>query len=306
MGSASPVTTSQSTAVAERNAPAGTPTAIPSATGTITPTSVAPTPQDQPSPTATPSPTPTPTPTPPPTPHPTAMPSPTPTPVPVTDGGEDARWAQAIHTSDGGIVGVVTTESLNVRAAPSLGAPVVDTKYAGHPVVIRQTVQGDQVNGNATWYRIGDGRFIASTFVEPLAAAKPPRTFAGHWVDISLSTFYAIAYDGDRPVYAAIITAGRGNKTPLGVFQIERRVRDETMDSATVGIPKGDPEYYYLINVQFTQYFKEGGYGLHGNYWTPPSNFGGFTSNGCVGLQNSDAEWFWNFLSLGSTVSIHD
>ncbi|MDW8006847.1 MAG: L,D-transpeptidase, partial [Thermomicrobium sp.] len=35
------------------------------------------------------------------------------------------------------------------------------------------------------------------------------------------------------------------------------------------------------------------------------SQFGGFTSNGCVGLLNSDAEWFWNFLTIGSVVSIH-
>ena len=61
----------------------------------------------------------------------------------------------------------------------------------------------------------------------------------------------------------------------------------------------------YLENVEFTQYFLAGGYALHGNYWTPEANFGGFTSNGCVGLMNHDAEFFWNWMNPGDYISIH-
>src|SRR5690606_19564080 len=130
-------------------------------------------------------------------------------------------------------------------------------------------------------------------------------TYSGRWLDVNLSNFYAIGYEGSRPVYAAIITAGRDGKTPVGTFNVMYRVRNETMDSATVGIPKGHPNYYYLENVQFTQYFKSGGYAMHQNYWTPKSAFGGFGSNGCVGFLLPDAEWMWGFLSNGSAASIH-
>lgn len=217
----------------------------------------------------------------------------------------DYRWSRAVATDDGAVFGRVTASTLAIRNAPRNDAAILRWTYARHPVPIRGLVLGDPVEGNPIWYELGDGHNVAATWVEPLVPDLPPQRFGGHWVDVSLRSFYAVAYDGDRPVYVAIITAGRDGKTPVGVFQIFYRVRNETMDAATVGIPPGSPGYYYLTNVQFTQYFKSGGYALHGNYWTPPSQFGGFTSNGCVGLLNSDAEWFWNFLNIGSVVSIH-
>ncbi|MDI3340482.1 MAG: L,D-transpeptidase family protein [Sphaerobacter sp.] len=266
------------------------------------------TPSAQPSPTPTPEPTPMPTPTPTPTATPTPEPSPTPEPTPSPEPSvplDDPRWAEAIHTRDGGVVGVVTATSLNIRSAPHLDATIVDKTYARHPVIIYEAVAGDPVDGDPTWYRVGAGRYVAAALVAPLVVPPPPQTFPGHWLDVNLSTFYAIAYDGATPVYAALITAGRDGKTPTGVFQILRRVRTETMDAATVGIPKGHPDYYYLEDVQFTQYFAEGGYALHQNYWTPPWAFGGFGSNGCVGLLLPDAAFLWEFLAVGATVAIH-
>jgi hypothetical protein len=217
----------------------------------------------------------------------------------------DTRWSSALRTQEGWPMGVVTADSLSIRSSPSLNASVVGTTYKRHPVEIQDIVTGDDVDGAPIWYKIADGQYVAAAWIAPFVPEKPPATYSGHWIDVSLTNFYAIAYDGDQPVYAAIITAGRDGKTPLGVFHIQSRVEDETMDSATVGIPKGDPHYYYLEHVMYTQYFKSDGYAVHGNWWTSPWNYGGFTSNGCVGLQNSDALWFWNFLNIGSTVQIH-
>jgi len=270
-------------------------TAPPTATPTPSPTPEPPTPT--PEPTATPVP-------------PTATPEPTTTPEPteppesdgtVLDG--DPAWLDAIHTGDGARMGVVEATELNIRAAPSLDAPVLTTTFARHTVSVYELVTNADDGGR--WYRIGEGRYVSAEYVAPFVAPSPPETFDGHWVDVNLSSFYAIAYDGDTPVYSAIITAGRDDRTPLGTYNVFYRVEDETMDSATVGIPKGDPEYYYLEHVMYTQYFKAGGFALHGNYWTPPSQFGGFTSNGCIGLLDADAGWLWRFLGEGSTVNIH-
>ena len=217
----------------------------------------------------------------------------------------DTRWSSALRTQEGWAMGVITADSLSIRSAPSLSASVVGTTYKRHPVEIQDIVNGDDVDGAPIWYKIADGQYVAAAWVAPFVPQKAPATYSGHWIDVSLTNFYAIAYNGDQPVYAAIITAGRDGKTPLGVYHIQYRVEDETMDSATVGIPKGDPHYYYLEHVMYTQYFKDDGFAVHGNWWTAPANYGGFTSNGCVGLQNSDALWFWNFLNVGSTVQIH-
>jgi lipoprotein-anchoring transpeptidase ErfK/SrfK len=146
---------------------------------------------------------------------------------------------------------------------------------------------------------------VPALYLDPMLLPAAPQIYGGHWVDVNLSEFYAVAYDGSTPVHVAIITAGRDGRTPLGVFNVISRVRSETMDSSTVGFPPGHPEYYYLENVEFTQYFFGGGYALHGNYWTAEANFGRFSSNGCVGLMHADAEFFWNWLYIDSVVSVH-
>ncbi len=79
------------------------------------------------------------------------------------------------------------------------------------------------------------------------------------------------------------------------------------MDSLTIGLPRDAPEGYYIKDILFTQYFDWQGDALHLNYWQPASVFGRQpTSHGCVGLRYADAEFFWNFLSLGSRVVIGD
>jgi lipoprotein-anchoring transpeptidase ErfK/SrfK len=43
-------------------------------------------------------------------------------------------------------------------------------------------------------------------------------------------------------------------------------------------------------------------YGIHGTYWH--NNFGVPMSHGCVNLPNHEAEWFYNFASVGTPVSV--
>lgn len=228
-------------------------------------------------------------------------PSPVATDVDLPVGGGD--WSGAVQTPDGAFMGAVTSVELNIRSGPNIEASIVGSSWQRHLVTVYELIVNDD---GSRWYRIGDDRYVSAELVVPFHAPAVTQAFEGQWVDINLSSFYAIAYEGNTPVYAAIITAGRDDKTPRGTFNIFYRVRHETMDSATVGIPKGDPEYYYLENVEYTQYFKEGGFALHGNFWTAPNEFGAFTSNGCIGLLNTDAGWFWSFLSEGSVVDIHD
>ena len=66
--------------------------------------------------------------------------------------------------------------------------------------------------------------------------------------------------------------------TPTGVFSIQRRVPNETMDSMTLGIPHNSPYGYLVKNVLYTQYFTPDGASFHDNYWS--SNFGGAGSHG--------------------------
>ena len=217
----------------------------------------------------------------------------------------DPAMNGALRDMSDGLTLYVATDAVSVRTAPDPNAAASDVLYNRRPVVATGLVRGQPQGGVDAWYVVGDGQYINAQWLKPLPVVSPPATYSGRWIDVNLSTFWATAYDGATPVRSFIFVAGRGDKTPTGVFNIQYRVRNEIMDSATVGIPKGDPGYYYLENVQFTQYFLEGGFAVHGNYWTPESSFGGRTSNGCVGLMNPDAEFFWNWLDVGSVVSIH-
>jgi hypothetical protein len=59
-----------------------------------------------------------------------------------------------------------------------------------------------------------------------------------------------VAYNGSTPVRSMLTIIGRGPlATPTGTFSIIRRVANETMDSATVGIPRNSSGGYYLTNV---------------------------------------------------------
>ncbi len=201
---------------------------------------------------------------------------------------------------------VVTASSAVVRRAPTTVAPVIASTYARHIVHVTGVAAGESIGGNDRWYQVTpSGGYISATVVQPFTPPAPPRTWPGRWLDVNLSHFYITAYEGSTPRYSAIITAGRNNRTPTGIFTVQRRVRSETMDSTTVGFPRGHPEYYYLTNVEFTQYFTGQGHAVHGNYWVHPSRFGAFSSNGCVGLMNVDAAYFWQFATVGTPIHIH-
>jgi lipoprotein-anchoring transpeptidase ErfK/SrfK len=167
------------------------------------------------------------------------------------------------------------------------------------PVWVYESVLGDD---GAAWYRLSGQEYVAQA---ALRLPRPPAgTQAGRWIDADLeSPTLVTAYEGDRAVYAALAIPGvRAFQTPTGTFQIERRVENETMDSATVGIPRNGPGGYYLENVLFTQYFTNDGASLHYNWWR--GTFGQPGSHGCLGLNYADAKWFWEWTSLGTPVII--
>lgn len=144
---------------------------------------------------------------------------------------------------------------------------------------------------------------------EPSVPAPAPPPIPGpqvqgeRWIDIDLDGQTAAAMIGDQPLYTALATTGKdGWETPRGTFRIMVRVPDETMTSVSIGAE----EYYVLDHVLYTQYFTDRGHALHLNYWRSDDYFGRVrSSHGCVGLRLADAEFFWNFASLGTRVTIH-
>ena len=120
----------------------------------------------------------------------------------------------------------------------------------------------------------------------------PPKGLAPgeKWIDVNLSTQSLIAFEGDKPVYATIISSGRHNdedkskdhRTVQGEFRIREKHIAATMEDD--GASDGP---YSIQDVPWIMYF-EGSYALHGAFWH--SMFGREKSHGCVNMTPFDAK----------------
>jgi len=137
----------------------------------------------------------------------------------------------------------------------------------------------------------------------------PPIT--GKWIDVDLSEQRVVAYEGQKPLRAFIVSTGLPDTpTVQGTFRIRMKVRAQTMTGPG----------YHLPNVEWVQYFYED-YGFHGTYWH--NNFGHPMSHGCINMTNDDAQWLfawagpdwdpqgdiWQKVSpadLGTVVVVHE
>jgi hypothetical protein len=152
------------------------------------------------------------------------------------------------------------------------------------------------------WYQVADGYFLPA---DGLFLSTAPNEFAGRWLDVKLSgAARVVAYEDGQVVRTFHAIKGTTRfPTPVGVWSIVRRVYNETMDSTTIGIPRGAPGGYFLKNVLYTQYFRETGESLHYNWWS--SAWGAPGSHGCLGLSLADSRWLWDWAAVGTPVVIH-
>ncbi len=253
--------------------------------------------------TATRTPTPPP-PTPTPTPEPTVEPTPEPTPEPPPPF--DATTAYIAMSA--------TTYS-----APSADSQPIQQLYQGAQVNLVGMVSGDNwIIGDQdwvpleqawerTWYLLDDGSYIYRAFVYFPDGESPFAAGSDRYVIVDLNAQLAWAMDGERVVRQIAITSGKaGFETPTGNFRVMARIQNERMTSERAGIT-GQAEQYDVQRVLYTQYFADGGFALHLNYWQPQEVYGGYpTSHGCVGIPLADAQFLWLFGSGGMRVIVRD
>ena len=153
-----------------------------------------------------------------------------------------------------------------------------------------------RIAGAADVARINDAEWVARADLRVAALTAPPPGVGpeDRWFDIDLDEQVLIAYEGERPVYATLVSTGKDGlgdprhtqSTPQGTFAIQRKHVTTTMDSDAA-----DAEFE-LRDVPWVMYFK-GGYALHGAYWH--DDFGSKRSHGCINLAPLDArhvfEW---------------
>jgi lipoprotein-anchoring transpeptidase ErfK/SrfK len=132
------------------------------------------------------------------------------------------------------------------------------------------------------------------TFTDVPPVEEPVTAGGGErWIDVDLSNQMVYAYEGNGVVNSFVVSTGTyDHPTVTGQYHIY--VKYVAADMAGPG--------YYLPSVPYVMYFYRG-YGLHGTYWH--DNFGTPMSHGCVNLRTSDAEWLFNWASVGTLVNVH-
>lgn len=192
-----------------------------------------------------------------------------------------------------------------VRAQPErpFGWMVVDFAYSTAPgaepdpnaiKLPRYTpvqVYGAQVDDEGwIWYDIGFGRWMKQTYMSVIDVNPRPEGVGpnDYWTEVDLFEQTFAAYEGDRMVYAGMVSSGL-NRWPTfeGLFQVWERHLMTDMVGA-----EGRVDYYLVEDVPHTMYF-DFDIALHGAYWH--DRFGYKHSHGCVNMPPRDAEWVYNW-----------
>ena len=124
---------------------------------------------------------------------------------------------------------------------------------------------------------------------------RAPKNAKKSWIEVSVLGGWLLAYEGTRPVYATLISAGRGGipqpgkdtlemaATPVGTFPISGKLATVTMQA---------PGEYVHSDVPWTQNFQKP-YAIHSAYWH--NNWGNLQSGGCINVSPIDGKWLFDF-----------
>lgn len=182
--------------------------------------------------------------------------------------------------------------------APLFSAP--GKRRAGASLARLTTVSVLEMRGSgrAEYVRVGDADWLRGDDVRRPKLAPPPLEVRPleRWLDIDLERQTLVAYQGATPVFATLISSGRGAAgteaaTPPGAHRLWVKLRTSDMDNVEDLAAR---ENYAIEAVPWVQFFQRG-YGLHGAFWH--RRFGEVKSHGCVNLAPLDAERLFSWTS---------
>ena len=142
--------------------------------------------------------------------------------------------------------------------------------------------------GGRTSYLVATGVYLDAAVVTVVdMTARPAGVDATeHWLDVSIDGQYLVAYEGDLPVYATLVSTARN--TPRGLQRIDSKRPHPTLESTEKYSDKN--KYHYEVPWVMGL---AGRYALHSAYWH--DDFGDNHGNGCVNLAPKDAAYLWDF-----------
>ncbi len=162
-------------------------------------------------------------------------------------------------------------------------------RYTAVSVLGTKIVRGRWKRKERYW-RVGRCQWIRARATRMAhQEAVPPGIRQGErWIDVDLANQTLVAYEGVKPVFATLISAGKKkHETRHGVFRVYWKVAEVDMANET-----GSNEEYLAESVPWSMFFWKG-QALHGAYWH--DDFGRVKSHGCVNLSPMDARYLFEW-----------
>jgi lipoprotein-anchoring transpeptidase ErfK/SrfK len=147
-----------------------------------------------------------------------------------------------------------------------------------------------QAVADRVYHETDKGFWVRDIDVAIVTLPKIPSDVANgeRWIDVDIGSQALVAFEGQKPVYATIVSTGRRSSEPekdhttvTGTFRIREKHVSTTMDDD--GASDGT---YRIEDVPWVMYFEKS-FALHGAFWH--SSFGRERSHGCVNLTPHDA-----------------
>jgi lipoprotein-anchoring transpeptidase ErfK/SrfK len=121
-------------------------------------------------------------------------------------------------------------------------------------------------------------------------------------VDVQRHTL-TVRRNGQVARVIPVSTGKAGFLTRNGIKVVLEKHTLKVMDASTIGISKGDPEYYRL-DVPYALRVTWSGEFVHAAPWSTGSQGRANVSHGCVGMSMSNAIWLFNQTHIGDVIRV--
>ncbi len=206
------------------------------------------------------------------------------------------------------IIVEVSGYSVNLRTGPGRVYPKVQLLDFGEKLTLLGSLK------DYTWINVktsaGQEGWLQTKFVDhsgiylssrpiqtppptPIPTPEALPGVKGRWIDIDITDQTLYAFEDDQVVGAFLVSTGVAQfPTVTGQYNIYDKLRFHDMRGPGYNLP----------DVPFTMHY-DGSFSIHGTYWH--HNFGTPMSHGCINMDTKDAEWLYNWASVGTMVNIH-
>ena len=144
------------------------------------------------------------------------------------------------------------------------------------------------------YVRVDAGWLSAHLLQRPEVPAAPAGLRPDErWLDVDRARQVLIAFEGERPVFATLVSTGRaGNATAPGEHHVWVKLATTDMSNVDNVDLYSATSLYTVSRVPWVMFFHND-QALHGAFWH--DRFGAAHSHGCVNLAPRDAAWLYSW-----------